>query len=629
MTPSAATAKQAPSPAADLLWMATTGDRRREPGSVADAGDASSAAGEERALARVERTYLLARALVALGLVAAHAALAGSGVASPQVVWLVISVYTVQTLALRIWGALESRQSVPDEEGAGWKPSMWRIVATLGVDFATFAVLHLQQAGVNFNFAALLVLPVLMAGVLLPRRPALAAAAAVTLSLLAMAWHESLQTGASTAFMPSGLAGIGFFVIAWIGGELAGRLIREERAARGNLALARQQSDLSRLVIDEMGEGVVVIDRQLQVRALNPAARLLLGLRADEDLRPVALRDRPAWAALAGLADRAFAEGNAPQDGREIVLQEAQGPRVLVRVRVRFTRPRPSGSRSTEAGAAQAGPAFGVLLLEDGRAAHARLQQEKLAAMGRVSAGIAHEIRNPLAAIAQANSLLAEDPLPASQQRLAGIVADNVRRLQRIVDDVLAVVPGRQEHSAPLEAVDLVRSVVDEWCRAQDWRPEALRLQWPHAPVWVIFDPEHLRRVLVNLLDNARIHGLGRPGAIGVQLTPADGGSARLIVSNDGPPVAPEVAAHLFEPFFSTRSRGSGLGLYICRELSGRHGARIDHHAWGGDGSGAAFVLSLRAAMPHPEAGPMSRPDRPAWTGSASREAGATVDAKI
>lgn len=585
-------------PADDLLWMPAAASDRSRSTRAAEMDDAASALGGEQALARVERTYLLARAVVAVGLVLVHAALAATGVTASQGVWLVLSIYTVQTLALRVWGVLESRRGKPAASLSPWQPSMWRIVATLGVDFATFAVLHVQQSGVNFNFAALLVLPVLMAGVLLPRRVALAVAAGVTLSLLGMAWNESLQTGGGgSAPMQSGLAGIGLFVVAWIGGELAGRLVREERVARGSLALARQQSALNRLVIDQMGEGVVVIDRRLQIRAMNPAARSLLGWPSTPAGAATTLRDRPGWAPLAQLADRAFEDHRVPAEGQEIQLDEGSRRPVHVRVRVRFTPSPPPVLDPTDAQAGEEAPAYGVLLLEDGRAAQARLQQEKLAAMGRVSAGIAHEIRNPLAAIAQANALLIEEPLPAGQQRLAGIVNDNVRRLQRIVDDVLAAVPAREEPEVPIDAVFLLQTVLEEWCRTQALSVDELRLQWPAAPLGVMFDPEHLRRVVINLLDNARTHSSGASGSIAVRLEPAEHDRARLVISNDGASVPPEASAHLFEPFFSTRSRGSGLGLYICRELCDRYGARIEHQSPVG-GAGAAFVVTLRRPAP-------------------------------
>jgi two-component system sensor histidine kinase PilS (NtrC family) len=104
-----------------------------------------------------------------------------------------------------------------------------------------------------------------------------------------------------------------------------------------------------------------------------------------------------------------------------------------------------------------------------------------------------------------------------------------------------------------------------------------LRADLPQASVGVVFDPEHLRRVLVNLLDNAQRHATAAAGAIFLRLAARDEGSVVLSVLSDGPPIAPEIERHLFEPFFSTRSRGSGLGLYICRELCERYGASIEY----------------------------------------------------
>ena len=108
--------------------------------------------------------------------------------------------------------------------------------------------------------------------------------------------------------------------------------------------------------------------------------------------------------------------------------------------------------------------------------------------------------------------------------------------------------------------------------------PESrLRLDLPAAPLPVLFDPEHLRRVLVNLLDNAHRHASADPGAIYLRLSARDEATAVLMVLSDSPPIEPEVERHLFEPFFSTRSRGSGLGLYICRELCERYGASVEY----------------------------------------------------
>ena len=221
-----------------------------------------------------------------------------------------------------------------------------------------------------------------------------------------------------------------------------------------------------------------------------------------------------------------------------------------------------------------------MLLIEDARAVQARARQETLAAMGRVSAGIAHEIRNPLAAIAQANALLAEDATDPAQRQLTKMVTENVERLKRIVDDVMEVAPGRVQEAGAIDATAQIAAVCGEWAQATGISPgeqSNLKVELPGEPVGVIFDAEHLRRVLVNLLDNARRHASQQPGAILVSLRPEAELRAQFSVFSDGPPIPADVEAYLFEPFFSTRSRGAGLGLYICRELCERYGARIDY----------------------------------------------------
>jgi len=383
------------------------------------------------------------------------------------------------------------------------------------------------------------------------------------------------------------MTGIGLFVVGLLASELASRLAREERAARGSMELARQQAQLNRLVIDEMQEGVLVVDRRGRVRAANPAARALLGDRQAVRTAPFQLRGVPAWAALVGAVEQAFVEGRWPEEGRDISLRFSADVQRGLRLRMRFTR-----SRET-----QASEDLCVLFIEDHRNVLARSRQEKLAAMGRVSAGIAHEIRNPLAAIAQANALLAEDAGDAQQRQLTGMVAANVERLKRIVDDVMELAPGRPPQAMPVDLARLLPDVCADWARTNDLAMDAgspLRLDLPAGNWWARFEPEHLRRVVINLLDNGLRHAPRQPGALLVRVQPGPGGEIMLSVFNLGAPIAPEVERHLFEPFFSTRSRGSGLGLYICRELCERYGARIEFRRHEDPAqAGNEFILSL------------------------------------
>jgi len=337
-----------------------------------------------------------------------------------------------------------------------------------------------------------------------------------------------------------------------------------------------------------MQDGILVVDRRGRVRAANPAARRLLAPTGMSRPAPFQLRGVEAWSGLVRTVERAFIESSWPEAGRDVTLEFEPGSGRTLRVRVRFTRHK----------AAQASEEFCVLFLEDVRNMQARSRQEKLAAMGRVSAGIAHEIRNPLAAIAQANALLAEDATDPAQRRLTGMVADNVDRLKRIVDDVMEVAPGQVQEPGAIDATAMVAAICSDWARSVGVRlgdQSVLRVELPPQPLGVAFDAEHLRRVLVNLLDNAHRHASGAPGAVVLRLDSRDDARAFLSVASDGTPITPEVERYLFEPFFSTRSRGTGLGLYICRELCERYGASIDYRARpAGDAHPNEFFVVMR-----------------------------------
>jgi len=521
----------------------------------------------QTAFDRIYRVFLGARAALGVALILT-VVLAGMFGSRPSWPVAVASVgYAV--LALSMWMLPRFKRAVQPKDLARLRGPQW--LATIGTDIVCFTGLHLLSPSSTFNYVALLVLPVLMAGVLTPRLQALATAASVALALLGTAWLAVLAGGEATTLMTqAGLAGSGLFVITVLAGELAGRLAREELTAKGSLELARQQAQLNRLVIEEMQDGVLVVDRRGRVRAANPAARRLLAPSGMCRPAPFQLRGVEAWSALVKTVERAFVDAVWPEAGRDVVLEFEPGEVRTLRVRIRFTRRQESS----------AGEEFCVLLMEDVRNMQARTRQEKLAAMGRVSAGIAHEIRNPLAAIAQANALLSEDATTPSQRQLTQMVNDNVERLKRIVDDVMEVAPGSVVDAGVIDAAGQVEAACTGWAQGAGVAlgpGSAVNIGLPDEPLGAVFDPDHLRRVLINLLDNGYRHSSKRPGAVQVRLSAPDESTVRLSVASDGPPIPPDVERYLFEPFFSTRSRGTGLGLYICRELCERYGASIDY----------------------------------------------------
>jgi two-component system sensor histidine kinase PilS (NtrC family) len=528
-------------------------------------GESAAAAGPST-FHRIYRAFLSARAALGLALVLTVAVAGFFGASPGHRVAIGSVVYAL--LAVAMW--LTASGGSADQPGvAGLSRVQW--LACIGVDIVSFMVLHALSPANNLNYVALLVLPVLMAGVLTPRIQALATAAGVVLLLLANAWLGVLAGGEATSLMSQvGLAGSGLLVVTLLASELAARLAREELTVKDSLELVRQQAQLNRLVIEEMQDGVLVVDRTGRVRAANPAARRLLARRGTSREAPFQLRGVEAWSQLVKTVERGFQEAVWPEAGRDVVLGFDQGATRTLRVRIRFTRGADEPSAEE----------LCVLLLEDVRSLQTRMRQEKLAAMGRVSAGIAHEIRNPLAAIAQANALLAEDAQTPQQQQLTRMVADHVKRLKRIVDDMMQVTPGAAISTEVLDVTSEVAAECAEWARSNSidlGEGSVLRIELPGEPVAAVFEVEHLRRLLINLLDNAKLHATDLPAAVHVRLAGIDEATVQLSVSSDGPPIPEDVERHLFEPFFSTRSRGTGLGLYICRQLCDQHGASIDY----------------------------------------------------
>lgn len=477
----------------------------------------------------------------------------------------------------------------------------WPWLPTIGIDVAVFALLQIELQG-GLNYTLLFGMPVLMAATLGPQRRALATAAGVTLFLLGEASLAAWQLPSDTApkLLQTAITGTGYFLMSVLAYQLAARLAREEAASESNQLAARTQAAVNELVIDSMTDGVLVVDERGNVKAANPSARHMLGDHTGPTPARFALGARAYCTPLMALVDATFDNQTAQQG--EIQLEAAPDLKQRLRVRTRPTLPanEPTTPRHKTNSASE--PSLCVVFLEDLHELEARVRAEKLAGMGRMSVAVAHEIRNPLAAISQANSLLREDLTDVGQQTLSDMVTNHTQRLNRIVEDILNVVrvPGRPASAdAPLIGLDAsVHLYLGEWC-GQHLCDQRVRCETACPDAEIRFDPDHLRRVLVNLLDNARRYASPSPGAICVSTRPDAPGWLRLSVWSDGASLDPSIKRHLFEPFFSSESRSSGMGLYLCRELCDRYYARLDYqrtHA--GNTLGNEFFLLIQTANP-------------------------------
>jgi len=513
---------------------------------------------EDPALPRLWRGFMRARVL--FGGVLLLLQLVTYGLGQP-VQWASVALsgsYLVATLLVTVFTPVRPPMRT---FGIGW-------LMTIGVDLATFTLLQALQQG-SINFTPLFVLPVLMGAVLGTILVGLGTSAVVTLLLLADAgWRWLIEAGdPSVRLLQAALTSTGLFVVALLARELALRLVRQEALALSNRDSAQMQAQVNAVVVETLSEGVLVVGSQGQVHAANPAVHTILGLNGPSlPFVIFSLDARPAWQALAALARDTFSGGDA--QSAEVPIAQIQGAAREIRVRTRLASLDDLRNES-----------LCVMFLQDLRELEARIRTEKLAAMGRMSAAVAHEIRNPLAAITQASALLGEDLTDPMQRQLTTIVQQNAQRLARIVDDVLDVARARQQRLLPplyQMALDLtVQTVAHEW--AQQTHRQGMLVQLEAPDFQVRFEIEHLRRILVNLLDNAARYAGTHEGSIRVGTRVGPGQHVVLEVWSDGAPLDAAVQRHLFEPFFSSESRSSGLGLFLCRELCERHGATIGY----------------------------------------------------
>ena len=532
---------------------------------------------------RLWRGFLTGRIMVALALLV----LQGAGQAINQVpqpaILAVCAAYLAATITWRVLAAPR-----PPSPGAGpqWLPS-------IGVDLAAITALQLLNAGA-MNYTPLFGFPILMAAVLGTLTLALGTTAAVTLLLLGWAWWVGSGTAGDDAprYLQSALTGTGYFIVSYLVHQLAVRLAREQELAQQSQVAARVQTQVSALVIQNLSDGVLVVDEGDLVRLANPAGLQLLGGTSLPEVT-FTLAALPAWNPLVLMARRTFRQEQ-PQTADVDLLHPGQSPTGLhVRTWLTSTREAARHTRTER---------LCVMFLHDLREMEARLRTEKLAAMGRMSAAVAHEIRNPLAAIVQANALLEEDLKDPAQKRLAHMVQQNADRLARIAEEVLDIARVQHQIShAPASTLPLDETVSQIWndWMAQDPVQRRGVVMLEAGVMQVEFDTEHLRRVLVNLLDNALRYVGQEPDSLCVTTRAAPSGQISLQVWSDGAPMDKSVERHLFEPFFSSESRSSGLGLYICRELCQRHGASISYQrltrtTLRGEVGGNAFTVGFR-----------------------------------
>lgn len=477
----------------------------------------------------------------------------------------------------------------------------FQLLTQIAVDIAAISVLFVNSGGLKSGFAILYLFPLAGAAILTLLNLALFFASLVTFVLLLNSGYRLLFNLAEAQLMQSGLYSAAFLAAVFVVNRLAARLISQEALATRRGIDLEIQVAINRIAIAQMDDGVMVVDADGVVVACNPAAEKMLGLSFESEAQGHRLSEMTTLHPLAHAYQAWMEKVKDERTGNEasavyLVIKHGSFSPLQEEGMIQWALTAHVEARFVAVQAETTQEEFGVIFLQDVAKVEHQAQQLKLAAMGRLTASIAHEVRNPLAAIAHASSLLAEDMQEPAQARLLKIVTDNADRMNRMVGDILNL-SRRAQAQETIDLQVLLADVKTSFSEMHELPKDMLKLDVPDG-FRVRFDSLHLREVVINLLSNAIRYASGSPGSIRIFALRPLPNRVELHVQDDGPVISPEVRAHLFEPFYTTSSKGTGLGLYLARELCMNNGARLDYefHPEGGDGwntSSGRFVITF------------------------------------
>lgn len=443
----------------------------------------------------------------------------------------------------------------------------WQLHLQILADIVCILALTYASGGIRSGLGTLLIVTLAGGGMLMSGKMAVLYAAISTLAVLG---EESymLISGAppGPSFTHAGLLGGTFFLTAILAWLLAKRARESEAlAAQRGVDLANMQQ-LTEYVIQRMQTGVIVVDAQQRIHLINESASHLLGSPTD-----------PIQQTLADLAPELAGHLAQWQDN-----PDCETP---------LFRPNPAspGLLPRFAKLGQASQSGALIFLEDTTALAQHAQQLKLASLGRLTASIAHEIRNPLGAISHAGQLLAESPqLGASDLRLTEIIRDHSQRMNAIVENVLQLSRRQRARPEDLALKPWLEEFVLDFRRTHHIGADHIHIEIVPADTQVRMDPSQFHQIVWNLCHNGLRYSLARLGVPRLELRGGIGADALnpyLDIIDFGHGVPPEAEAHLFEPFFTTENTGTGLGLYLSRELCESNQARLHYIAMPGAGS--------------------------------------------
>jgi two-component system sensor histidine kinase PilS (NtrC family) len=456
-----------------------------------------------------------------------------------------------------------------------WPRFDYQLTLQASADIVFIVALMYAAGGVQSGFGILLILAIAATSIISEGRLALFYAALATIALLleqsyqVLVWSERYDD-----YSHAVLLSLSCFATAWLAHSFGKRAQQSEALASRQSIDLENLSQINELIAQEMPDGILVVDEELKLRHHNTQAERLLGMTVMKDTDTLDAYV-PEMAALM----------------RSWMMQSGDiGPGT-----VKFTtEERALSLRFTPVGSDRKHGA--VIFIEDWSQMQAQAQQLKLAALGRLTANIAHEIRNPLSAISHANQLLQEEEQrdPASQ-RMLQIIADNVQRMDQMVKEILELNRRDRTRQEIIALPPFIEEFHEQFCQAEKVPFQGFALNIGDQAAEILFDRRHLNQILWNLCRNGWRHSKQQAASLSVSLLiSANGRAVSLEIHDDGLGLSAEAIQHLFEPFFTTEASGTGLGLYIARELCEANGANIKYMP---GGNGSLFIISMKKSI--------------------------------
>ncbi|UOO82186.1 HAMP domain-containing histidine kinase [Uruburuella testudinis] len=442
---------------------------------------------------------------------------------------------------------------------AAFKPEwQWQTLelpnASAVADITMMMVLTYLTGGINTGFG-ILVLPFVATSCLLShgRYPMLYATYAAMLVVLNLflSGHIGLDPAQwDNHALISGvlLTGACYLVAALTAFSATYLQAATESAAKHQLAY-RRVSGLNRLVLNRVQEAVVVIDAAQRVWLFNRQAKTYFPSLAVD-------RQETVFSELAARWRRQ------PDKGFETdihIYQHSMHVRAV-----------PLIQEETE---------LLMLYVRSLREVAAEAMATKLASLGQLTANLAHEIRNPMSAIRHANDLLQEDDNDPTRSRLHDIIDSNIQRIDKMLEDVSLI---HKRDSISRETINLMKfwlAFKQEFTLSNPAAVGCLKMNMDGSNLSVKTDPMHLQQIMWNLCNNAWRHSRQDEHAITVLIKPSGRMHISIVVADNGKGVPPDVRNHLFEPFYTTEKQGTGLGLYVARELAHANLGQLHYHA--------------------------------------------------